>query len=114
MQRKTWESKYFLQKKTDSAPGGQNAEKKLLAAYWKSLIKEGAEQGKYGFHYFDKPSDPAEEEAEGEEEEDAFELHSCSPSCCDRDCECDDCVRCSNAGLGAEEGESVVLRGVAG
>jgi len=103
MPLKTWERKYFLQKKR------ANAEEKLLAAYSKSLIKEGAEQGKYGFQYFDKP-DLAEEEDEGEEETDAFDLHSCSPSCCDRDCECDDCVRCSNSG---EEGESV-LRGVAG
>jgi hypothetical protein len=102
-----------LQKKVDGAPQAQNAEEKLLLAYWKSLIKEGAEQGKHGFQYFDKPSDPTEEE-EDEEEDDAFELHSCSPNCCDRDCECDDCVRCSKAGLGAEEGGSVVLRGVAG
>ena len=106
----------FLQKKTDSAPQGQNAEEKLLSAYSKSLIKEGAEQGKYGFQYFDKPSDLAEEDDEEGEEEDAgaFDLHSCSPNCCDRDCDCDDCARCSNPGLGGEEVESVVLRGVAG
>jgi len=100
------EEVFFLQEKTE------NAEKKLLAAYWKSLIKEGAEQGKYGFQHFDKPSNPTEEEDE-EEDVDVFELHSCPTNCCDKDCECDDCLRCSNSGFG-EEGESVVLRGVAG
>ena len=100
------EEVFFLQKKTE------NAEKKLLAAYWKSLIKEDAEQGKYGSQHFDKPSNPTEEEEEGEDV-DMFELHSCSTNCCDKDCECDDCLRCSNSGF-VEEGESLVLRGVAG
>ena len=103
-----------MQKKTGASPKGQNAEEKLLEAYWKSLIKKGAEQGRYGFQHFDKSSDLTKEEDENLEDDDAFELHSCPPNCCDGDCDCDDCVRCSNAGLGAKAEESVFLRGVAG
>ena len=113
MPRATWERKDFLQKKAHTTtPQAKNAEEKLLAAYWKSLVNEGADNGKYGFHYFDKPSD--QEEEDESEDPDAFDLDSCSANCCDRDCECDDCVRCSNIGVGEGEGESIVPQGVAG
>ena len=49
----------------------------------------------YGFRYFDKPIDYDEED----EEEDEYEEKSCGAACCDRDCECDDCLRCSDTGL---------------
>jgi len=93
----------------------ESAEGKLLAAYWKSLVRENSENNeKYGLHYFDKNSEGKDEyDAEEEEDDpDAFDLPSCPPSCCDTDCECDDCVRCSNSV--AVDGETIASRGVAG
>ena len=49
----------------------------------------------YGFQYFDKSLDINEEE----EEEEEFDMKSCASNCCDDDCECDDCARCSKTGL---------------
>lgn len=46
----------------------------------------------YGFKYFDRPTDYEEE---GEEE---YESPTCPDNCCDSDCECDDCDRCSMNG----------------
>ena len=50
-------------------------------------------QNLYGFKYFDKLNDYNEED---DEEED--ESASCPTNCCDHDCECDDCERCSMNG----------------
>ena len=50
----------------------------------------------YGLRYFDKPT-LSEEEAD-EEMDEEFELASCAIDCCDDDCECDDCLRCSKNG----------------
>ena len=63
-----------------------------------------AEQGRYGFHYFDKPNQGTEETEDEEDEghEDEFDLQSCAGDCCDLDCECDDCMRCSNNGVKSE------------
>lgn len=52
-------------------------------------------QEKYGFRYFDKPIDYDEDEEDDAED---FEEKTCSASCCDKDCECDDCLRCANEG----------------
>jgi hypothetical protein len=52
----------------------------------------------YGFRYFDKPAD-LEEEDDIEEYAD----RSCPGNCCDRDCECDDCARCSQNNLDKHE-----------
>ena len=52
---------------------------------------------KYGLRYFDKT--PTESEDEYEDDEDEYEERSCSANCCDIDCECDDCQRCSDMGL---------------
>ena len=48
----------------------------------------------YGFKFFDRPADYEEE---GDEDE--YGENSCSGGCCDHDCKCDDCLRCSNDGL---------------
>lgn len=50
----------------------------------------------YGFRFFDKPVDYEEEEDDDSEE---YEEKSCGANCCDKDCECDDCLRCSDTGL---------------
>jgi len=100
---------------SQSAQKPQSAEEKFLAAYLKSLAKRGSEKNsKYESNYFDKPSDHSDENDEtGEDDDvDAFDVRSCSPACCDTDCECDDCVRCSNSGLG--EGELIASHGDAG
>ena len=49
----------------------------------------------YGFRYFDKPVDYDDEDDDREE----YEEKSCGATCCDNDCECDDCLRCSDTGL---------------
>ena len=91
----------------------KNAEERLLAAYLKSL-KQSSENEKHGLHYFDRPPELSEQDEEeeeaGEEDPDSFDMHSCSSTCCDRDCECDDCLRCSNVGTG----ETFLTQGVAG
>ncbi len=51
----------------------------------------------YGFRYFDKPVDYDDEEDDDREEE--YEEKSCSSNCCDGDCECDDCLRCSDMSM---------------
>jgi len=48
----------------------------------------------YGFKFFDRPTDYEEET-----DEDEYGENSCPGGCCDHDCECDDCLRCSNNGL---------------
>jgi hypothetical protein len=48
----------------------------------------------YGFKFFDRPTD-----YEAETEDDEYGENSCPGGCCDHDCECDDCIRCSNNGL---------------
>jgi len=65
-------------------------------------MRAGEADKKYGFRYFDKPPRPDEDEEELEEA-DEFDLHSCSKNCCDNDCECDDCVRCSTMGVESPE-----------
>ena len=56
-------------------------------------------QNPYGFKYFDKPPDYEEEEEDFEE----YGSKSCSGNCCDHDCECDDCARCSQNSQDKEE-----------
>jgi hypothetical protein len=51
-------------------------------------------QNPYGFNFFDRPIDYAEEE-----DEDEYGESSCPSGCCDHDCECDDCIRCADNGL---------------
>jgi hypothetical protein len=50
-------------------------------------------QNQYGFKYFDKSPDYNEDEDYEE-----YEFPSCPSNCCDGDCECDDCERCSMNG----------------
>jgi hypothetical protein len=52
-------------------------------------------QNPYGFNFFDRPFNYGQEE----EDEDEYGENSCPTGCCDHDCECDDCVRCSNNSL---------------
>jgi hypothetical protein len=56
---------------------------------------------KYGFTNIDKNVDYSEEESELE----GFEK-SCPGNCCDHDCECDDCARCSRNGQDKEDAYS--------
>jgi hypothetical protein len=46
-----------------------------------------------------KPFSPAEDDDEEESFNDDYEQEACEPSCCDLDCECDDCLRCANNSL---------------
>lgn len=74
-------------------------------------------QSPYGLRYFDKP----EEEYEDDELIVDYEEKSCPGNCCDRDCECDDCERCSvksvtgsdNVGEDREEEEQSYYRAAA-
>jgi hypothetical protein len=58
----------------------------------------------YGFNFLDRPFDYAHEDEEDEEDE--YGENSCPSGCCDHDCECDDCLRCSNNGLMEPDGYS--------
>ncbi len=58
------------------------------------MLEMSESQNPYGFKYFDKTTDYKEEDDEEIELED-YEEKSCPGNCCDRDCECDDCTRCS-------------------
>ncbi len=40
-----------------------------------------------------------------EEELDEFEERYCSGNCCDHDCECDDCARCSLNRFGEQDSD---------
>jgi hypothetical protein len=53
------------------------------------------EKTPYGFHFFDKPPNTKDEERD----EDEYGENSCPAGCCDHDCECDDCLRCSDNGM---------------
>ncbi len=57
----------------------------------------------YGFTYFDKLLEYGEDEEESEIT--GFEK-SCSGNCCDHDCECDDCARCSRNSQDREDSYS--------
>ena len=59
-------------------------------------FRMGSSANPYGFKYFDKPSTKEDEETE---EVDEYGEKYCPDSCCDHDCECDDCVRCADTGL---------------
>gem|GEM_PF-2906941 len=64
---------------------------------------------------FGRPINEEEDEFEGDDDDDDERYpggSSCSADCCDRDCECDDCLRCSEAG-GAEE-DTLIFRAAAG
>jgi len=67
-----------------------------------SSVDMSDSQNPYGFKYFDRPTDFIEE---GEEESrlEEYEEKSCPGNCCDHDCECDDCIRCSQNSLDKEE-----------
>ena len=54
------------------------------------LMELSNSQSPYGLKHFDKPDEYEEDEFLGE-----YEEKSCPGNCCDRDCECDDCERCS-------------------
>jgi hypothetical protein len=61
-------------------------------------------QGKYGLHYFDKPGQGLDEQEEEDDlQGDEFDLQACERDCCDIDCECDDCQRCSTNGLRTDD-----------
>jgi hypothetical protein len=55
----------------------------------------------YGLKYFDRPGSYKEDEEETGHED--FVDKSCPGNCCDSDCECDDCARCSQNSLDKEE-----------
>ena len=55
----------------------------------------------YGFKYFDRPGDYRDEDEEAEPDD--LVDKSCPGNCCDHDCECDDCARCSQNSLDNEE-----------
>lgn len=46
-------------------------------------------QDTYGFRYFDRRVDFKDDDQE------EYESASCPANCCDNECECDDCERCS-------------------
>jgi len=65
----------------------------------------------YGFRFNDQPVDydkqPSEDDSgEQDSDNDEYGERSCPKSCCDHDCECDDCIRCADAGL--IESDSIV------
>ncbi|MHB8567219.1 MAG: hypothetical protein ACYC7D_12625 [Nitrososphaerales archaeon] len=86
-----------------------NLSEKIASSVKASRVNFGATDihEKYGLHYFDKPS-----EEEEEVEDDELGVNSCSADCCDRDCECDDCLRCTDAGTVGED--SMVFHAAAG
>lgn len=49
------------------------------------------------------PKSPQHLDDEDEDAElldnDGYELEACESSCCDKDCECDDCTRCADNSL---------------
>jgi hypothetical protein len=75
-------------RKSSDVTGMSNSEEISRMYFEASQSREN-----YGFRFFDKPTDYGEDE----EEREGFDEKSCSPSCCDPDCECDDCMRCSEA-----------------
>ena len=77
------------------------------------VLEGSVAQEKYGFHYFDRPEEDGEEEDDGDLGGDGFEARSCPANCCDKDCECDDCLRCSEAAFSDEE-DSLVFHAAAG
>jgi hypothetical protein len=65
-----------------------------------------AQESNYGSRYFDKPAENVEDDNDdGIEEEDEFDLVSCAKDCCDNDCECDDCTRCAGKGIRIDDEE---------
>ena len=70
--------------------------------------------GKFGSERIDRNIlEEEEEESQDPEGEESFPGgRSCSADCCDRDCECDDCLRCSEAGVNEED--TLVYRAAAG
>ncbi len=69
-------------------------------------INKADEENKYGFHYFDKPArDIGGQDEDDDEEDDEFDVKSCAGDCCDEDCECDDCLRCSANSVQREDEE---------
>jgi hypothetical protein len=57
---------------------------------------ESSVENPYGLKFFDRPTDYNQPD---EEDEDEYGENSCPTGCCDQDCECDDCIRCSYNGL---------------
>ena len=55
--------------------------------------------GNYGLQFFD----PDPDEGDIQEEDDEYEAQACPRNCCDTDCECDDCLRCSLEAMKDEE-----------
>jgi hypothetical protein len=58
------------------------------------LLNMSTVQNPYGFNFL-----PPFGYNQEEEDEDEYGENSCPNGCCDHDCECDDCLRCSNNGL---------------
>jgi hypothetical protein len=62
-----------------------------------------------------EPMPVADENIEDDEEQydDGYEPESCEDSCCDKDCECDDCLRCANNSLNPYDENSMTIQGTA-
>jgi hypothetical protein len=57
-------------------------------------LEMSSTQNPYGFKFFDRPPLDVVED-----DEDEYGESSCPTGCCDHDCECDDCIRCTANGL---------------
>ena len=69
-----------------------------------------SEEQSYSFRYFDKPNEGEEHDSDSEDDEDGeFDLDSCAKDCCDHDCECDDCLRCSAKEVRTDEDDYLDL-----
>jgi hypothetical protein len=67
-------------------------------------INMADEENRYGFQYFDKPvRGPIGQDEDDDEQDEEFDVKSCAGDCCDEDCECDDCLRCSANSLRRDE-----------
>ena len=67
--------------------------------YFTFSASENEEESKYGLRYFDKTPAGAEDESVDAEVDEEYDQKSCASDCCDKDCECDDCLRCSDTDL---------------
>lgn len=60
---------------------------------------DSEEESRYGLRYLDKTATGSEEESVENEADEEYDEKSCASNCCDMDCECDDCLRCSDTDL---------------
>ena len=73
------------------------------------LMNRDADDAKFGHHYYDKPNKGIYGQDDDDDQEDdgadgAFDMQACENDCCDLDCECDDCLRCSANGMQTDDG----------